>query len=95
MDSTQLIPKMVNRTAHRIQITERYNTIKDHTGVIVYTPDDVTTDAVIGAIYQTISRNRNICLNKLLDDTMEDNWDWKPVEYDGEIRLPVEMVSER
>ena len=75
---------------HIIKIIERYNGIKDHTGIIVYTPEDVMTDEVIASIKAVMDQQPEISLNDLLNRSVSarDNWKWYNARYDAVVRLP-------
>ena len=74
---------------HKICFTERFEGNKDHTSVIVYSPDCVSTKEVVEMIEGVKAQNPLIPLKSLLDNAIPaaSGWGWKLMSYDATIRL--------
>ena len=76
---------------HKIQFTERYYELKDHTGIVIYTPDNISTEYVTFTVDEAVHKNPSLPLAAILDDAVKGKgWEWSPIKYDAEIWLPAQ-----
>ncbi len=78
---------------HRIQFCERYDNLKEHTGIIVTTPVDVDIKRVIEVINGFVSDEQNV--TQLMDEVSDGTgWSWEKIIFDAEIHLPIHLKGE-
>ena len=81
--------------SHTVKFIERYNGFKEHTGIILYTPDEVSAEEVREAIERVRDNNRYTPIRDILDKIVHDHdeWSWENIKYDIDIRMPAEITN--